>query len=41
MTILLVIKYKWNEPKLKRIESNKLINGLKIFIRNNYPDTGG
>ncbi len=33
--------YKWNEPKLKRIESNKLINGLKIFIRNNYPDTGG
>ena len=28
--------YKWNDPKLKKIERNELINNLKIFIKNNY-----
>jgi hypothetical protein len=33
--------YKWNDPRLKSVESNELIKNLKIYIRNNYFNSDG
>ena len=33
--------YKWNDFKLKNIENNKLINNLKITLRNTYLNSNG
>ena len=33
--------YKWNDFKLKNIENNKLINNLKMTLRNTYLNSNG
>ena len=33
--------YKWNDPRLKSVESNELIKNLKIYLRNNYFNSDG
>jgi len=37
----LIKDYTWNDPRLKKVENNELINNLKIYIRNNYFNANG